>query len=138
MSLGKLQHYKTEPQEPVEPAALPPEPERFLQTKDIACLMHETNQGTVFVVKLPATEIATLHGRVPVHIRHELYQHPKAPVIRTVIRIYDRLDNPLGLKTLRTSNRRTIGADFLRLVDQDQVFLLFYDKILAASAHEGD
>ena len=29
--------------------------------------MHETNQGTVFVVKLAATEIESLSGLVPDH-----------------------------------------------------------------------
>jgi hypothetical protein len=53
--------------EPVESSFLPRELAAFLRTTDIACIMHETNQGTVFVVKLLATEIASLSGLVPDH-----------------------------------------------------------------------
>ena len=114
--------------EPIEPAALPPEMAVFLRTKDVACLMQETNHGTVFVVKLPGSDIKSLEGRVPMRIRHELYEHPAAPVIRTVFRIYDRVENPLGLETFTNVEQEDQRADFARLAGQRQVYLLFYDE----------
>lgn len=61
----------------------------FLGDKEYGCLLWGTDQGAVFVVKAPAREIQSLRGNVPVRITHELYQHPLAPVIRTVIHWYD-------------------------------------------------
>ena len=127
----EVEHYQeSEPFEPIEPAILPPDLADFLRTKDVACLMQETTHGTVFVVKLPATEITSLSGRVPIHIRHELYHHPAAPVIRTVVRIYDRPDNPLGLETFTNVEQDDQRADFARLAGQENIYLLFYDEEL--------
>jgi hypothetical protein len=123
-------HQAPVPFEPVEQAVLPPDMAAFLRTKEVACLMHETNHGTVFVVKLPATEIQSLGGRVPMHVRHELYQHPAAPVIRTVIRIFDRPENPLGLEMFTNVEEADQRADFARLAGQQNIHLLFYDEQL--------
>ena len=92
--------------------------------------MHETNQGTVFVVKLPGSEIEGLNGRIPMDVRHELYEHAAAPVIRTVIRIYDRVDNPLGLETFTNVEQDDQRTDFARLALQPHLYLLFYDENL--------
>jgi hypothetical protein len=116
--------------EPIAPAVLPAELASFLRTKDVACVMQETTQGTVFVVKLPGSEIESLRGRVPMHVRHELYEHPTAAVIRTVIRMYDRPDNPLGLETFTNVEQDDQRADFARLAGQPQIYLLFYDESL--------
>jgi hypothetical protein len=116
--------------EPVEPTVLPEELASFLRDKLVACLTHETDKGTVFVVKAPAADIATLHGRVPMHVRHELHEHPAAPVIRTVIRIYDRLDSPLGIETFTNVEQADQRADFARLAGQREIYLLFYDEEL--------
>jgi hypothetical protein len=116
--------------EPVYPIPLPEPLAEFLDTQDIACLMHETTSGTVYVVKLPAREIDSVRGRVPIHVRHELWQHPLAPVIRTVMRIYDRPDNPLGLETMTNVAELDQRADFARLASQQETYLLFYDEAL--------
>jgi hypothetical protein len=116
--------------EPVEQAALPAELATFLRSKDVACMMQETTKGTVFVVKLPGSEIESLPGRIPIHIRHELYEHPFAPVIRTVIRIFDRPDNPLGLETFTNVEQEDQRADFVRLARQGHIYMLFYDENL--------
>jgi hypothetical protein len=109
---------------------LPEELAIFLGTKEVACVMQETTKGTVFVVKLPAAQIESLRGRVPMCVRHELYEHPTAPVIRTVIRMYDRPDNPLGLETFTNVEQDDQRADFARLAGQPQIYLLFYDERL--------
>jgi hypothetical protein len=135
---GEVHHHQApEPFEPIEPSVLPPELAAFLRTKDVACLMYETTHGTVFVVKLPAMEIQSLSGRVPMHVRHELYQHPAAPVIRTVIRIYDRPDNPLGLETFTNVEQEDQRADFARLARQENLYLLFYDEQLTHRLSKG-
>jgi hypothetical protein len=86
--------------EPIVPIPLPPDLAAFLVTQDVACLMHETTDGTAHVIKLPAVEIESVRGRVPIQVRHELYTHPAAPVIRSVITIYDQPDLPLTLESM--------------------------------------
>ncbi len=85
--------------EPLQPSPLPPELAEFLRDKTFACLMQATDRGTVLVIKALAHEIASARGRVPVQLRHELYQHPTAPVIRTIITLYDQPTTPLALET---------------------------------------
>jgi hypothetical protein len=50
------------------------------------------------------------------------------PVIRTVIRIYDRPENPLGLETVTNVAEPDQRADFARLGNQQETHLLFYDE----------
>src|SRR5204862_2246429 len=85
---------------PDHPSELPPELAEFLKDQPIAALLHGTeNLGTVLAVKAPRQEIRSVQGRVPIELRHELYQHPAAPVVRMVTRIYDRPDSSLALET---------------------------------------
>src|SRR6266498_735578 len=85
--------------EPLEPSPLLPELAEYLRDIDVACLMQGTDQGTVFVLKLPTQDIESSRGRVVIQLRHELYAHPTAPVIRTVLTLYDQPDAPLALET---------------------------------------
>ena len=80
---------------PEEGAQLPPEMADFLRGQEYACFFHGTDQDTVAIVKLPTRKIASLRGPVPIHIGHELYDHPATPVIRTVITVFDGPDTPL-------------------------------------------
>lgn len=114
--------------EPLFPIALPPDLAEFLRTQDIACLMQATDQGTAHVIKLPAAEIASVRGTVPIAVRHELHAHPAAPVIRTVIAIYDQPHNPLALETYTNIADEQQRADFAALAEQDRLMLLFYDE----------
>lgn len=109
---------------------LPPDLADFLATQPVACLMHETNQGTAHVIKLPSDEIVSVRGRVPILVRHELYAHPQAPVIRTVLTIYDQPERPLALETMTNIAEPDQRADFARLATQDELLLLFYDERL--------
>ncbi|MGH9963065.1 MAG: hypothetical protein ACREBC_39110 [Pyrinomonadaceae bacterium] len=117
--------------EPLHQIPLLPELAAFLREQEVACLMQATNQGTAFVIKLPGQEIASVRGRVPIHLRHELYSHPAAPVIRTVLTIYDQPARPLGLETFTNAAQPDQRDDFARLASQDQLPLLFYDERLA-------
>ncbi len=116
--------------EPIIPIPLPPDLAAFLATQDVACLMHETTDGTAHVIKLPEEEIESVRGRVPIQVRHELYAHPAAPVIRSVITIYDQPDRPLALETMTNIAEADQRADFARLATQKELLLLFYDEQL--------
>lgn len=89
---------ETGPQTP-RPNELPPDLAAFLTSRPSACLLMPTDQGTVMVIKLPGADIDSARARVPIQIRHELYQYPLAPVIRMVRTIYDRPHHPLALET---------------------------------------
>ncbi|GAA5154288.1 hypothetical protein GCM10023321_25850 [Pseudonocardia eucalypti] len=92
--------------------------------------MQATDQGTAFVVKLPTPEINNLRGRVPIHFHHELYSHPAAPVIRTVLTVYDQPQQPLALETFTNIEQPDQRADLARLTTQDELHMLFYDDQL--------
>ncbi len=111
-----------------EPNALPPELADFLKDRPIACLLQPTDQGTIMVVKLPQRDIQTLSGRVPMRVRHEIYTHPQAPVIRVVVTIYDRPQNPLALETFINIEDPQQRADYSALSNQEHLYLLFYDE----------
>lgn len=93
--------------------------------------MQGTDQGTAFVIKLPAQEIDSTRGTVLIQLRHELYAHPAAPVIRTILVIYDQLEAPLALDTFTNIKNEEQRSNFAALAQQDRLILLFYDEQLA-------
>src|SRR5450830_1372159 len=117
--------------EPLSPSTLPPELVDFLKDRPFACLTHGTDQGTALVVKTPAHEIRSLGGRVPIHLRYELYDDPAAPVIRMVVRIHDQPDRPLALETFINVEDPQQRDDLAALANQDRLLMLFYDEGLA-------
>ena len=118
------------PGSPEHPIPLLPELADFLKDQEVACLAQATDQGTVYVVKLPRVEIEKLRGAIPILVRHELYAHPAAPVIRTIIRLYDQPDSSLALETFTNIADEQQQADFQTLSQQNQFGLLFYDESL--------
>lgn len=116
--------------EPEPQIPLLPELAAFLRGQEVACVMQPATQGTAFVIKLAGREIASVAGRVPIHLRHELYSHPAAPVIRTVLTLYDQPERPLALETFTNAEQPDQRKDFVRLAQQDQFLLLFYDEKL--------
>lgn len=119
------------PEKPLPPGALPSELAEYLKEQETACLMQETNLGTVFVIKLPRHEIEAVRGSVPIRQRHELYEHPAAPVIRTLLTIYDQPETPLALETFTNIGDPQQRADFAALERQRHTPLLFYNEHLA-------
>src|SRR5207302_2036716 len=83
----------------LQPNELPPEMADFLREQEYACLLWGTEQGSVFVAKATAADIESLRGNVPVHVRHELYDHPRSPVVRTVVTWYDQPASPLAIES---------------------------------------
>src|SRR6266540_3023158 len=116
--------------EPLEPSPLPAELAEFLRDKDVACLMQGTDQGTAFVLKLPTQDIESARGRVVIQLRHELYAHPAAPVIRTLLTLYDQPDRPLALETFTNIRDEDQRNCFAILAHQEALLLLFYDEEL--------
>ncbi len=110
--------------------ALPPELAAFLKDKPFACLTHATDRGTVVLVKAPGHEIESVRGTVPIHLRHELHQHPTAPVIRMLLTIYDQPARPLALETFINVDDLQQHDDFAALAKQTELPLLFYDEQL--------
>jgi hypothetical protein len=90
--------------------------------------MEETDAGTVHIVKAPAREIQSLRGAIPIGVDYELYAHPLAPVIRTVIRFYDQPQHPLVVETFANVEDPQQRSEFARLADQPELYMLFYDE----------
>ena len=110
---------------------LPPEFAEFLKDKRYACVTQATDRGTAYVIKAPSLDIQGLRGPIPVRVRHELYEHPQAPVIRSLLHLYDKPTTPLALETFTNIAEEQQRADFAALEEQRQLLLLFYDEALA-------
>jgi hypothetical protein len=82
------------------------------------------------ILKAPRRELLSLRGRVLIRVRHELYEHPNAPVIRTVVTFYDRPENPLAVETFTNVAESDQREDFARLADQERLLVLGYDEHL--------
>lgn len=110
---------------------LPPELAAYLRDTEMTCLMQLTDQGTAFVIKLPGAEIDSLRGAVPILKRHELYRLPSAPVIRTLLYLFDQPNQPLALETFTNIEDERQRAELATLAQQDSFTLLFYNEELA-------
>lgn len=114
-----------------EPFALPPELAEFLGNYEYACVSEATNQGTMYVLKAPGVDIESVRGPVPISLRHELYSHPVAPVIRSVLTIYDQVDQPVAFETFVNIDDSQQRTEFGTLATQEELYFLFYDEALA-------
>ena len=123
--------HRPHPSEPLIPVELTPELADFLRRQHgYVCVTQATSEGTAYVVRAPAADLVTLRGTVPVGLRHELFEHPSAPVIRTVLTIVDRPQHPLRLETFINIAEVDQRADFAALADQERLLLLLYDEQL--------
>jgi hypothetical protein len=117
--------------EPLFPSEFLPELAEFLRRSgDYTCVTQATSQGTAYVIRTLAADLATLRGTMPIGLRHKLYEHPAAPVIRTILTIMDRPQSPLRVETFINVAEEDQRADFAALADQEQLLLLFYDEQL--------
>ncbi len=129
----RREHYQPNPEQHQERSSngLPPELAEFLQRHQYAALFHPSEElGTVLVVKAPGQEIDSVRGTVPVELRHELYHHPLAPVVRVTTRIFDRPEAPLALETFINVADADQRTDYATLIEQEALYLLFYDERL--------
>lgn len=109
---------------------LPEELKAALRDPEYACLMDATNLGTAFIIKAPGREIESVRGTVPILLRHEVFDHPSAPVVRGVLHIYDEPERPLALETFTNVADPLQRVDLARLATQDLAYLFFYDERL--------
>ena len=117
--------------EPLHPTPLPEELAEFLREQGpYACVTQATDQGVAFVLKAPAKDIQSVRGTVPVQVWCSLFDHPEAPVIRTVIKIYDQPLFPLAFETFCNVDDPQQRDDFAALAEQEHLILLFYDEEL--------
>ena len=113
---------------PERPNQLPPDLVAFLQQHQYAALLHATDLGTALILKAPRSEIASVRGRVPIGINHELYNQPTSPVIRMVTRIYDQPASSLAFETYVNVGDPDQRTDYEALTRQDELVMLFYDQ----------
>lgn len=113
--------------EPFSPSVLSPDLAEFLRGRSRVALLHSTDQGSVFITKVLTSDVATLRGNLPISVRQELFEHPSAPVIRMVVRFYDRPKNPLALETFVNVQDPEQRTDFEVLSDQEDLLFLIYD-----------
>lgn len=125
------EQYRRHPSEPLYPIALPPELADFLARQGpFACVTQATDLGTAHILKAPEQEIIRARGTVPVHVQHALYEHRSAPVIRTVLTLYDVPQHPLRFETFCNVADPSQREDFATLADQEQLLLFFHDEQL--------
>ncbi len=117
-----------EPTHRLLPNELPEDLADFLKQQPKACLLLPTDQGTVMVIKAPGRDIESARGRVPMQVRHELYDHPSAPVIRMVVTLFDWPRSRLALETFVNVEDPQQRADYAALAGQPELSLLFFDE----------
>ena len=120
--------HMSRPEQP--PNALPPGLAAFLKDHPYACLTQAAERGTGLVLQAPGHDIESARGRVPIHLRHELYHHPAAPVIRPLVTIYDQPIRPLAFETFINVEDPRQHDDFAALALQSELAMLFYDEQL--------
>ncbi|SRR5579885_777351 len=119
--------------QPPQPLELPEELKEFLRqtgSEEYVMVMNASDQGTVYVVKAPEGDIAGMQGNVPMQVTHELYREPEAPVIRSVVKIYDDPNHPLSLETFTNVREEDQRREFGTLSDQPKYMFAFYDEYL--------
>jgi hypothetical protein len=122
------------PGEPIHSIALPPDLAEFLgdlHPTETVCLLHDSDIGSLFVVKTPAREIDRLRGTYPIGLEHQLFADPHAPVIRTLLTFRDVPASPFRIETFTNVEDSAQHATFAALADQAEIPLLFYDECLA-------
>jgi hypothetical protein len=118
----------------VTPVPLPSELAEFLaglHPTETVCLLHGADIGSLYVIKTPAAQIESLLGTFPIGLVHQIFAHPAAPVIRTLLTFHDQPTTSLRLETFTNIEDPDQHATFAALAEQEEIPLLFYDERLA-------
>jgi hypothetical protein len=129
-SYHELDQGQSSSSEPLDPTPVPSPLADFLRDERYACLLQATDIGTILIAKMPALEIDSVRGRIPIELRHELHEYPSAPVIRIVTTLYDQPRRPLALETFINVDEPDQRADYAALSHQRELHLFFYDESL--------
>lgn len=112
---------------------LPEETKEFLRQtgpEEYVMITGAFEHGVVHIVKTPGADIEGMHANVPMEIIHELHEAPEAPVIRSVVKIYDDLRRPLALEAFTNVRNEEQCQNFATLASQPAYIFLFYDESL--------
>ena len=109
---------------------LPPGLASLLKNQRTACTIQATDQGVALVVKLPASNIRTLHGPVRFQLRFQVYEHPVAAVILTILTMHRIQAHPVVVETYVNPDDSLQRMDFEALSKQPNLIVLFYDEKL--------
>ena len=82
------------------------------------------------IIKAPTRDIQSVRRTEPVQVSCSLFDYPQAPVIRTVIKIFDQPLFPLAFKTFTNIDDPQQRDDFAAFAQQEHLILLFYDEQL--------
>ena len=123
-------HQQPEHLVPPSGADLPADLAAFLRSQRLGCLLIGTVRGSAFVIKAPGDEIDGLRGPLPILLRQELYRHRSAPVIRLLLRLYDRPPSALAFESFVNVDDEGQRRDYGELARQDAIDLHFYDEAL--------
>jgi hypothetical protein len=115
---------------PLHPVELPPELAAFLADQGLTALLHGSDAGPLYVVKAPEVELQTLGGPIPIALVHQLYAHPRSPIVRTLLTFHDLPDRPLRLESFVNVGDPDQRDPFAALAEHDEISLLFYDEFL--------
>jgi hypothetical protein len=116
---------------PTDGVELPTDLAAFLRRQPLACLLLATDRGSSFILKAPADQIKGLRGPVPILLRQELYRHRTSPVIRVLLRFYDRAHerppSSLAFESFVNVDDEDQRNDYGELARRDEIDLHFYD-----------
>lgn len=115
---------------PPEAVALPADLTAFLRGQEFAALWHAADIGSLLVLKAPEPDLETLGGPVLIGLVHELWRHPAAPVVRSLVTLHDRPDSALRLETFTNVADPAQRSTFAALGAQKRLHILCYDDDL--------
>jgi hypothetical protein len=117
--------------EQLGPFELPADLAEFLADEEYAMVTTATDQGTAYVIKAPLADLTSMAGQVPIEVQHELYHHPLAPIVRTVVRVYDQPESPLAFESFINVADEGQWAEYANLSERETLTFLFYDETLS-------
>lgn len=101
-----------------------------IAASDTIALMHETDLGTAFFVKVPSYEIVSARGPLPMIMQHSLHRTDYAPVIGTSLILYDQPGDPLIFDTYTNIADPEHVSYYRRLAGQNFFNMFFFDEMM--------
>jgi hypothetical protein len=111
------------------PNELPSEIREVFENTGYGCLAVETNIGVVHVCHAAGNDIEGFADK-PARYQWQLIQMPTAPLLRLEINIDDQPGNPYRFESFLNAAADDQARVLAQLVNQNQLFLAFYDERL--------
>lgn len=110
---------------------LPPDLAAFLREQDYCCLpTPSAGGGTCLIVKMPTVRLGEMTMPVPVQIKFMTYHCATSPVIRTILVVNDRPNDPLYLEFFTNVGSDDDVRDFKGLLHDERVVIYYFDAQL--------